>query len=520
MGTFQRNSGTTDGSAPDDAAFDSAAQEGSAPAADESLDDSAYAMEAADGGTPDLTWYPAKNTAPSSTDAALSTSKPTAIATDAFVTDNLSAQIPAGGISEDDLESQLAFKNLQERRKKKRKKRIIKGVVFGILAVLIISGIVIWNTVQSVLSSYTPMQTTTISRADFADTVTSTGSTEPISSTIVTPEVDGIIDTVNVTVGQAVVPGDVILTLKNASLDKTVSEAQQQVKVAQNGVDSANAAVDQAYAAYNEAVNAYNQTIAAGGTATFDKATLSGAITTAELQLDSARITLESAQKTYDEAVSNAGKRTVTASTAGTVIAVNAVSGAAVGSATGATAATAATSSSPLVEIADLSQMKVTIQVNEVDISKVAVGQNAVVTFSALPDLSLPATVTNIATVASSSASATGTSSSVVTYAVDVLIPQPDVQLKPGMTASVVITTESIPNTLMVLSTAIQTDDAGKTYVSLVTDAETGATERRDVTVKAHNSTQSVIEGNVSDGDTVAFPDTSAAESISTLIAG
>ena len=181
----------------------------------------------------------------------------------------------------------------------------------------------------------------------------------------------------------------------------------------------------------------------------------------------------------------------------GSVVTMNAVSGASLG--TGGTSGTA--TGSPLIQIADLSQMTVTVQVNESDISKIAVDQAATVTFAALPGVTLDATVTHISAMSSDSSSQGGTG--IVTYAVDLLIPHPVAELKPGMTASVSIKLQSVPDALTVPTSAlIQVDDSSY-CVYVVTNAETGESEERDVTVVAKNASTAVIEGNVSEGDAV-----------------
>ena len=91
--------------------------------------------------------------------------------------------------------------------------------------------------------------------------------------------------------------------------------------------------------------------------ASFDEAGADSAIRNAELALSSANLALQNAQSAYDEAVARAAKRTVTASIAGSVVAVNIEPGKALG-------ATANAAASP-VQIADLSQMTVSINVNE-----------------------------------------------------------------------------------------------------------------------------------------------------------
>ena len=71
------------------------------------------------------------------------------------------------------------------------------------------------------------------------------------------------------------------------------------------------------------------------------------------------------------------------------------------------------------------------------------------------------------------------------------------------MTASVSIKLQSVPDALTVPSSAlVQVGDS--TYsVYVVTDAQTGAAEEREVTIVAKNTSTAVIEGNVSEGDLV-----------------
>ena len=156
--------------------------------------------------------------------------------------------------------------------------------------------------------------------------------------------------------------------------------------------------------------------------------------------------------------------------------------------------ATGVESGKSLMQIADLSQMKVTVQVSEEDIAKVAVGQTANVTFPAFPDLTLQGSVTGIASIASTDGgmmSYDGSSS--VSFDVDILIAQPDPRLKPGMTAKVSLITEQLDDVIMVPAMALMTDDGQNYYVMVQTDAETQASERRDVTVVTKNDDFAVI---------------------------
>lgn len=423
---------------------------------------------------------------------------------------------PYAAATSDDSGEMAAYESLQRRRKEKKRAKVIRIVVICAIVAVAIIGYSIWSGSQAA-STNTEISTTTVEKGTFTNSVTATGETEPVSSVIVSPEVDGIIDTVDVTVGQTVSEGDTVYTLKNDALDKAVTEASNTLKSAQNGVDTAVVELNNAQAAltsyqntYNNQVNTYNTAIAAGNTSVerpyYDDTTYTGAIDSAQESLNGAVITRDSAKQAYDEAVATADKRTVKASTSGTVIAVNAKAGEAVSSSGGSSSGSSA---SALVQIADLSEMKVTVQVNEVDITKLAVGQPATASYSALSDASFNASITNISTVATTSASSStgsSTTSGVVTYPVELLIPSPSADLKPGMTANVTIITESIDDALMVPTAAIQTDDSGNTYITVVGSGDNQTTIKKNVTVRTHNSTTSVITGDsIAEGDEVVL---------------
>ena len=90
-----------------------------------------------------------------------------------------------------------------------------------------------------------------------------------------------------------------------------------------------------------------------------------------------------------------------------------------------------------------------------------------------------------------------------VTYAVELLIPEPDPRLKPGMTASVSIVTESHEGVLLVPAAALQPSSTGGTCVLVQTDPETQETVEREVAVIAKNASLAAVEGGVKEGDPV-----------------
>ncbi len=390
---------------------------------------------------------------------------------------------PDGSIAEtqEDLEARLAMEGLMRHRRERRRKKIVAGSIVGGIALV---GAIIWG-VQAYNASKpieidTGLTTTYVDYGNFSEAVSATGTAQPVSSVVVTPEVTGTIESVNVAEGDTVEAGAVLLTIKNDDLDKAVRDAELAVRDAKLNLESA---VND----YNSLVDAYNAG-AEISDSEFDKASFA---------IETAKNAVSDQQEVYNQAVANAQKRTVCAPAAGSVVVMNAQVGASVAD---------AASKGSLVQIADLSQMTVKVQVNEVDISKICVGQAAKATFSALPGVELDAQVTRIATVSSSSDSSNGYlygSGGVVTYDVSLLIPAPVAELKPGMTANVDITLQSVPDTLMVPASCIGTDENGKSFVTVMTDAATQACEKRAVEVTATDQTTAAVTGSLTAGDEV-----------------
>ncbi|HYW69354.1 MAG TPA: efflux RND transporter periplasmic adaptor subunit, partial [bacterium] len=92
-----------------------------------------------------------------------------------------------------------------------------------------------------------------------------------------------------------------------------------------------------------------------------------------------------------------------------------------------------------IMTISDLSSMEVEIEIDETDIVDVVIGQDAEVEVEALVDTLLPGTVTEVGN--SGITSMAGTQEEVTNFLVTVLVSDTHEALRPGMTATVEITT-------------------------------------------------------------------------------
>lgn len=374
-------------------------------------------------------------------------------------------------ISDEEAYAKLKAKRAERRRKKLIRRGIAVGVVVAIALIAIIATLVINAQPAGTNGRVTDM----VTEGTFTTTVEAKGQLKPISASVVSPSVDGRVEKINVQAGQSVNEGDVLMTIKNDALDSAVSEAQRAVAAAQEDLNNAKVALAAAQAAPT--------TDSDGSTGPSDANANANAVSTAQRNLASAQAALE-------QATAKAAERTVKAPSSGSIVELNAKVGATV---TGGMIMGESDTSGgkQCMQIADLSKMKVTVQVGEKDIAKIAVGQSANVTYPAFPDIVSQGTVTAIASVANSD-SGSGSGGS-VTFNVDILIEAPDSRLKPGMTAEVSVVTEKLDDVVMVPTMALMTEDGEHYYVNLATDSEGKKTRRVKVTVVTQNDNEAVV---------------------------
>lgn len=375
-----------------------------------------------------------------------------------------------------DISDEEAYAKLKAKRAERRRKKLIRrGIAVGVVVAIALIAIVATLVINAQPAGTNGPVTDMVTEGTFTTTVEAKGQLKPISASVVSPSVDGTVEKINVQAGQSVNEGDVLMTIKNDALDSAVSEAQRAVAAAQEDLNNAKVALAAAQAAPT--------TDSDGSTGPSDANANANAVSTAQRNLASAQAALE-------QATAKAAERTVEAPSSGSIVELNAKVGATV---TGGMIMGESDTSGgkQCMQIADLSKMKVTVQVGEKDIAKIAVGQSANVTYPAFPDIVSQGTVTAIASVANSD-SGSGSGGS-VTFNVDILIEAPDARLKPGMTAEVSVVTERLDDVVMVPTLALMTEDGEHYYVNVAADEEGKQTRRVKVTVVTQNDNEAVV---------------------------
>ena len=147
----------------------------------------------------------------------------------------------------------------------------------------------------------------------------------------------------------------------------------------------------------------------------------------------------------------------------------------------------------PAFRIDDLSELNVDVQISEVDINKVAVGQQAELTFDAISGKSYTGEVTEVAKVGEDTGSG-------VDFTVTLRIVDPDQEVRPGMTAAVNIIVTEKKDVLAIPSRAVRTSDGQR----LVFVMRGSSLEKIDIEVGAISDTSvEVVSGDIKEGDLI-----------------
>lgn len=279
-----------------------------------------------------------------------------------------------------------------------------------------------------------------VTRADLTVTVTATGKTKPRNEVSVGIEVSGTIADVYVDFNDAVRAGDVL-----ARLDTTILTAQ---------LEQSKASMELAIATQSEAEATLRQSDAELARLLKLQET-SGGVLPAANDLDAAQATADRAAARVENAKAQvrqaraqlAAKQTeldlaqIVSPIDGVVLSRNVDPGQTV----------AATFQTPelFVIAEDLAEMQLSIEIDEADVGQVREGQVAVFTVDAYPDDEFPAEIETLRYAPISSAG-------VVTYEAILSVDNSDLRLRPGMTATAIVTVQQVDDALLIPNSALR----------------------------------------------------------------
>ncbi len=157
----------------------------------------------------------------------------------------------------------------------------------------------------------------------------------------------------------------------------------------------------------------------------------------------------------------------------------------------------------PAVVLTDLSQFKMKVLVDEIDVRQVEVGQSVRLSVDALPGAEISGKVTEISPVASNI-------NNVVAYEVTVVPDETEQPLRAGMSATAIITTADVDNVILAPNRFITVDrNTGEAYVFKLVNGEP---VRQLVELGLRNERESQILAGLQDGDQLALVTQSSEE--------
>lgn len=292
-----------------------------------------------------------------------------------------------------------------------------------IAAVAAIAVLAVWLLSDGKKEEKITFDTAAVAPANIMNSITATGTIEPVTSVTVGTQVSGIVSKLFVDYNSVVKKGQVIAELDKTNLMSQLNTAKTQLATAQSQLNYQTAN-------YNRYKTLFEKGLVAADD--FDNAKLS--YTQAKEQMASAKEEVQRAQ-------TNLGYATITSPIDGVVLSKSVEEGQTV----------AASFSTPeLFTIAqDLTNMQVVADVDEADIGDVKEGERVSFTVDAYPDDTFEGEVKQVRQEAT-------TTNNVVTYEVVISAPNADLKLKPGLTANVTIYTAERKGVLSVPSKALR----------------------------------------------------------------
>lgn len=350
-----------------------------------------------------------------------------------------------------------------------------------IVAVAAIAALAVWLLSGGKKEEKITFDTAAVAPANIMNSITATGTIEPVTSVTVGTQVSGIVSKLFVDYNSVVKKGQVIAELDKTNLMSQLNTAKTQLATAQSQLNYQTANYKRYKTLFEKGLVAADD---------FDNAKLS--YTQAKEQVASAKEEVQRAQ-------TNLGYATITSPIDGVVLSKSVEEGQTV----------AASFSTPeLFTIAqDLTNMQVVADVDEADIGDVKEGERVTFTVDAYPDDTFEGDVKQVRQEAT-------TTNNVVTYEVVISAPNADLKLKPGLTANVTIYTAERKGVLSVPSKALrftpQKETVGKMKIVDVANAKNKVWTIEGNSIVAHkvnigmtDGTNTQIVGGIAEGTKV-----------------
>jgi HlyD family secretion protein len=369
---------------------------------------------------------------------------------------------------------------------KKGKKRLLIAVVLATGAVAM--AVVFWKGSNS--DSDVNYKTQDVQRGNLTVIVTATGTLQPTNQVDVGSELSGIIKTVEVDYNGKVKVGQILARLDTLKLEAQVTQSKA-------ALESSKSKILQTQATVKETRSKLAQLLRVRDLSN-NKVPSQVEIDAAEAALDraladvaSAKAAVSQSQATLDAIQTDLSKAVIRSPINGIVLTRSVEPGQTV----------AATLTAPvLFRLAeDLTKMELHVNVDEADIGNIQEGQDATFSIAAYPNRVFDARIIQ-------ARYGSSTTSGVVTYETLLKVDNPDLSLRPGMTATADIIVKKIENAVLIPSAALRfippfqeekKSSTGLVGALLPRPPRTGTQQREDITAKKQQRVWTLKDGQL-----------------------
>lgn len=273
--------------------------------------------------------------------------------------------------------------------------------------------------------------------------VTATGKVQPEVEVKITPEVGGEIIAIPFKEGTTVKKGDVLVKIKPDFYQAQVEQMEASLTGAQAVAVQSKAQLLKAEEDFKRSEDLFAKKLISDADFTVAKTSLD----VAHANYDNAQAQIRSTQGTLSQVREQLSKTTIYAPMDGTISShASEVGERVIGG--GQFAGT------EIMRVADLGSMELRVQVNENDIVNVKIGDHAVISIDAYPNRKFSGAVREISSSATSAAGVNSQqaaqSGDVTNFLVKIRVTDRDVQLRPGMSATTDIETQTVEHVVAI----------------------------------------------------------------------
>ncbi len=349
-----------------------------------------------------------------------------------------------------------------------------KKLIIGGIALVVVVAVILWLTVFSKKGdSQNTFKTEAVSRGDIEALVVASGTLNPVDVVDVSTQVSGRLAKVLVDFNSKVKAGQLVAEIDQSSFLTRLDQNQANYRSAQASLDGARVTTESTKKKYERAQSLFEKNLISFE----EKENAETQYLSAEADLKSSEARLEQARSQLDSSKVDLSYTVIRSPIDGIVISRNVNVGQTV----------AASFQAPvLFQIAnDLTKMRVECSIDEADIGKVKEGQEARFSVDAFPNDNFLGKVSQVRYSAT-------VSQNVVTYTAIVDVNNPELKLRPGMTATASIVTGQAHNALRVPNAALrfQPDLTADELTAIMKKA------REEITAKRQASGQAKTAGD------------------------